>query len=193
MRQGRFVKLRKPEEWDIDFILNILKDEDYRLFIGGDPLDRDKTLRDHIVRLAQSGFSYDSNLYLVVDRLSDHKPIGVIFFNRVSWRNRNCTLDLFFLKEERGRLDVIDAYLSAVEYVFLELGLHKVIGYVYAFNTRLIGIHEKLGIRMEQRLVEHVFRNGKYHDVLCYGFLESEFKALQNKPIYKFLRKLCRN
>jgi RimJ/RimL family protein N-acetyltransferase len=83
---------------------------------------------------------------------------------------------------------VIDSYLAAIEYAFLDLGLHKVIGYVYAFNERLVKIHKKLGIPIEQRLIEHVYRDGRYHDVLAFGMLEPEFRDLMKKPFYKFLR-----
>lgn len=188
MRAGKFVLLRKPEEEDLDFLLNVFQDPDYRLFIGGDPLEREKRLKDQILRAAQGLFSYDANLYSIVCRQKDGRKVGCIFFNRISWRNRNVTLDVFFLKEERATMAVMDAYVAAVEYAFLDLGLHKVIGYVYAFNERLVKIHKKLGIPIEQRLIEHVYRDGRYHDVLAFGMLESDFLELTKKPFYKFLR-----
>lgn len=188
MRRGRWIRLRKPEESDLDFLLRAFQDPDYRLFIGGDPLERQKRLRDQILRAAQGLFSYDANLYTIVEYLKDARRIGCIFFNRISWRNRNATLDVFFPQEERATPAVMDAYVAAIEYAFLDLGLHKVIGYVYAFNRRLNRIHEKLGISIEQRLIEHVYRDGRYHDVLAYGMLESEFHELTQKPFYKFLR-----
>jgi RimJ/RimL family protein N-acetyltransferase len=188
MRTGKFVLLRKPEEDDLDFLLAVFQDPDYRRFIGGDPLEREKRLKDQILRAAQGLFSYDANLYAIVCRLKDGCRVGCIFFNKVSWRNRNATLDVFFLKEERATMAVMDAYVAAIEYAFLDLGLHKVIGYVYAFNERLVKIHKKLGVPIEQRLIEHVYRDGRYHDVLAFGMLEPEFRELTKKPFYKFLR-----
>ncbi|KRW62286.1 UDP-4-amino-4,6-dideoxy-N-acetyl-beta-L-altrosamine N-acetyltransferase [Pseudomonas sp. TTU2014-080ASC] len=65
--------------------------------------------------------------------------------------------------------------LSALNYAFKEMALHKVCGQVLAFNQKSMGLHRKLGFKEEGMLREQSFTAGVYHSIYLYGLLASEW------------------
>ena len=66
----------------------------------------------------------------------------------------------------------------ALNYAFLTLGLHKVCGQALAFNEASIGMHKKLGFLQEAVLREHYKIDDVYQDLLCFGLLSRDWKAV---------------
>ncbi|SDT95377.1 UDP-4-amino-4,6-dideoxy-N-acetyl-beta-L-altrosamine N-acetyltransferase [Halopseudomonas salegens] len=66
---------------------------------------------------------------------------------------------------------------AALEYAFVELGLHKVCGQALAFNQRSIRFHDNLGFQQEGVLRQQHFDGQRYHDVVCFGLLASEWQT----------------
>jgi len=65
---------------------------------------------------------------------------------------------------------------AALDYAFGQLNLHKVCGQALAFNERSIHFHRALGFQQEGRLREQHFDGQQYHDVLCFGLLQPEWR-----------------
>lgn len=65
---------------------------------------------------------------------------------------------------------------TGLNYGFLELGLHKIIGRVIASNRASIALHGKLGFALEGTLREAYFDGNGYRDVLCFGLLNREWQ-----------------
>lgn len=65
----------------------------------------------------------------------------------------------------------------ALNYAFTQLGLHKVCGQALGFNERSIGFHKSLGFTEEGRLREQHFDGRQFHDVVCFGLLNHEWRA----------------
>ncbi|QJD72423.1 UDP-4-amino-4,6-dideoxy-N-acetyl-beta-L-altrosamine N-acetyltransferase [Marinobacterium sp. LSUCC0821] len=66
---------------------------------------------------------------------------------------------------------------QALDYAFTKLRLHKVCGEVLGVNTRSIAFHKSLGFTEEGRLREQHCDASKFHDVVCFGLLSSEWQA----------------
>ncbi|MFR0818984.1 MAG: GNAT family N-acetyltransferase [Mediterraneibacter gnavus] len=66
-----------------------------------------------------------------------------------------------------------DAVITFTDFCFTRLNLHKVYLHVFESNKRAIRCYEKAGYKVEGRLVEHHFSNGKYEDVLVMGKTKS--------------------
>jgi UDP-4-amino-4,6-dideoxy-N-acetyl-beta-L-altrosamine N-acetyltransferase len=62
--------------------------------------------------------------------------------------------------------------------VFLELKGEKIFAEVLGFNHASIRLHKKLGFSQEGLLRKQFFLNEKYHDVYCFGILQSEWLKL---------------
>jgi UDP-4-amino-4,6-dideoxy-N-acetyl-beta-L-altrosamine N-acetyltransferase len=70
---------------------------------------------------------------------------------------------------------------SALEYGFESLGLHKINGQALALNTPSIRFHQRMSFRQEGVLREQHFDGQKYHDVVCFGLLASEWRLIDHK------------
>lgn len=66
---------------------------------------------------------------------------------------------------------------NVLEYVFNELGLHKLRCEVMTFNDKVIAMHEKFGFRREAYYRQHVRKNGIWQDVVGLAILKSEWET----------------
>lgn len=64
---------------------------------------------------------------------------------------------------------------AALRYAFEVAGLHKLCGEALAFNERSICFHLKLGFQREGVLRQQHFDGQRYHDVVCFGLLASDW------------------
>lgn len=64
---------------------------------------------------------------------------------------------------------------AALQYAFIDLGLHKLCGQALAYNDRSVRFHQNLGFQQEGLLRQQHFDGQHYHDVVCFGLLASEW------------------
>jgi len=65
---------------------------------------------------------------------------------------------------------------AAMRYAFTEAGLHKLCGQALAYNERSIRFHQSLGFQQEGLLRQQHFDGQRYHDVVCFGLLATEWQ-----------------
>lgn len=65
----------------------------------------------------------------------------------------------------------------ALSYAFAQAGMHKVCGQALAYNDRSIKFHQRLGFLQEGTHREQHFDGQRYHDVVCFGLLASEWQV----------------
>ena len=71
--------------------------------------------------------------------------------------------------------------LTALEYSFNKLKLHKVSGDVLANNKKSINYHINLGFKQEGFLRQHYYDGNNFLDVFNFGLLVNEWNDLVNK------------
>ena len=175
--------LRRAEREDLDTIVGWMEDPDFLQFLYGDPSRSPKQIREQIVSMLgrASGQTMPGGIYLVIDS-PEHGPVGLLSLQRISWRNRSCSVDLYLgNKKLRNHLVAAVASYRAKEYCFDELNLHRIGAFIYSFNEPSWRIMEKVGAKRELTLEEHVARDGKLYDAYGYGLLRAEFDAFREK------------
>ncbi len=175
--------IRRAERDDLDVIVEWMEDEDFQRFLYGDPARSPKQIREQIVgMLGRSvGHTMPGGIYLMVDSHKDG-PLGLVLLQNISWRNRNCSLDVYLGKKEFREGFVAGlATFRALEYCFDELNLHRVSAYIYAFNRPSWRTFEMTGAVRELELENHVLRDGALHAIYGYGLLRSEFEQFRKK------------
>lgn len=116
----------------------------------------------------------DGMTYVICD---GEKSIGTCAFMNLDQRNRHAELAIVIGdKNYWGKGYGKDIMAQLIEWGFEGLNLHRLYLHVFDFNKRAIALYEKMGFVQEGRMREMLYRNGKYHDVLCYGLLKSELK-----------------
>lgn len=175
--------IRRAEREDLDIVVEWMDDPDFQFFLYGDPARSPKQIREQIVAILgrTSTQAVPGGVYLIIDS-PDHGPLGMLSLQNISWRNRNCSIDLYMGKKEmRHKLTAPVAFYRAMQYAFDELNLHRVTAFIYSFNNASWQILERMGAVRELHLRDHVARDGKLYDMYGYGLLRSEFKTFKEK------------
>ena len=68
-----------------------------------------------------------------------------------------------------------------LELAFEQLGLHRVALAVFEFNLRAIRSYEKAGFRLEGRLRDTIYRDGRHWDEISMSILEEEWRAQRDR------------
>jgi len=76
-----------------------------------------------------------------------------------------------------GRGYATEAAAAVLEYGFRQRGLHRIYASHFTYNPASGRVMQKLGMRLEGTLREHVLRMGKPLDLVYYGILRPEWEA----------------
>lgn len=71
----------------------------------------------------------------------------------------------------------------ALEYAFSHIGLHKLCGEALIYNERSISFHERLGFHREGVLRDQHFDGKKFHAVIKFGLLRSEWQSFESEEV----------
>ncbi len=116
------------------------------------------------------------------------KPLGVANITGVTQLLESCYW-AFYLGDTSVRGGGIGAKVeyNVLKHVFEDLKLNKLRCEVFAFNDKVIKMHEKFGFRREAYYREHCKKEGVYKDVVGLALLKSEWNVLKDelqKKIY---------
>src|SRR5699024_4978861 len=103
-------------------------------------------------------------------------PIGVLTIINIDFKNRNteCIIDIGE-KEYWGKGYGKEGLKLLLDYAFYEMNLHRVSLRVFSFNDRAIRMYTKLGFQEEGNSRQSLFRDGKWHDIMQMGILQTEY------------------
>lgn len=107
------------------------------------------------------------------------KPIGVVYFRNIDGTNKKCEWGLYLgeTTAPRGSGTIMGAL--GLSTAFGHLGVRKICAEVLAFNMPSVRLHERLGFLQEGCLSRHVWKNGKFEDVLLYSIFSEDWAAQQ--------------
>ncbi len=100
----------------------------------------------------------------------------------ISWKDRVAGIGITIgEKEYWGKSYGTDAIMLLLEYAFNSLNLRKICLSVLNFNKRAQRVYEKCGFKKEGCLKEHVYKNGKYVDLIDMAVFKKDFLPLWEK------------
>lgn len=100
--------------------------------------------------------------------------IGNTGIKRLDPANRSAELFIYIGEErERGQGAGAAATELLASFCFDRLGLHRIFATVFAYNTAALKTYAKAGFSKEAVLREHLYRSGRYHDVILLGRLKT--------------------
>ena len=106
----------------------------------------------------------------------DGEDVGLANITNIDNFNKNCDWAYYLASVNiRGKGIGKAVELNMHHYVFEELGLHKLCCTVFSWNELVINIHKKYGSRIEGIRKEHIFKNGKFHDIVEMAILKSDW------------------
>ncbi|MFB3786174.1 MAG: UDP-4-amino-4,6-dideoxy-N-acetyl-beta-L-altrosamine N-acetyltransferase [bacterium] len=116
-----------------------------------------------------------STLVFIIENEAGH-PIGYTLLKNLDHKNRQAEIGLHLDPAFQGQGYGTNAFRALIRFGFEELNLHRLALQVFDFNERAIRMYEKLGFRVEGRLREAFFTQGKYCDILLMSLLEGEWR-----------------
>ncbi len=74
------------------------------------------------------------------------------------------------------------------DHVFFKLALNKLSCEVLSFNQKVVDIHKHFGSKVEGLLRQHIYKEGKFLDVVRMAILKEEWKEMKNSFEYEKVR-----
>lgn len=112
----------------------------------------------------------------------DGKAIGTVSIYRIDSRNRKAEWGRLLIGDKNYRQQGIGSVVGflIMEYAFEHLNLHKLYCEVLDNNAVAISLYKKLGFHEEGILREHIFKSGRYMNVLVHSILSAEYYNEKN-------------
>jgi RimJ/RimL family protein N-acetyltransferase len=142
-------------------------------------IDVDKE-RDILKRLMQNNI-----IFSIVDK-DTNKAIGICGLHDVSDVHRRATLGIFIGDKAYWNQGIgTEATALLTDYGFNILNLNNITLEVVEYNRRAIKCYEKIGFKYIGKHRSYMFMAGKYHDVLIYDILASEFASTYVNKVFE--------
>lgn len=166
---NEIVTLRAIEESDATIMHQMINDPEIENSVVG---------YSYPVSLSQqkkwiTELSNDNAIRYAIDDKSGF--VGTIFLSSLNWKNRTANINIKLIKEARGKGYAFNASKLLVEYCFDELNLSCVTASVIDYNANSKKLWGKLGFKQEGILRNRIYKNGRYHNLLIFSLLRSEF------------------
>jgi len=171
---GKKVRLRALEKSDLAKLWKWLNDEEVMWF-WAEPCSVQSLaeVEQWFAKLQEAAGRF-SKQFIIENE--EGAPIGRIHYEYLDTRHQRTEVGMQIgEKEYWGRGYGTDAMIAFLDYLFNELGLHRVYLRVESYNPRALKCYEKCGFTQEGILRHHVFTRGEYHDDLMLGILRDEF------------------
>ena len=176
------VRLRRVEREDLPRFVAWLNDPEVRrqlalVYPVGFAHEEAWFEAQHKAESAVQPFSVDVRAHSTPDAGLEPgwKHVGGAGFHSVDWPSRSAELGIVLgSRDSWGQGYGTDATRALVGWGFRELNLNRVWLRVFEDNARGIRCYEKVGFRIEGRLRQDRFREGRYLDTLVMGILRGE-------------------
>jgi RimJ/RimL family protein N-acetyltransferase len=187
MINGKRVKLRQLERKHFPLVLKWRNDpEIMKHFFEAAPISEEQQNRWFDKELTTGNF----NWVIVADMLeggayAEPQIVGTVGMYGIDYRNRKCSWGRLILDPVcRGRKMGIETELLVYKYAFEHLGMNKVYGEALVSNETILKIHEKTGNVVEGVLKQHVYKDGKFHDLAAVAIFADTYFRLKEEGHY---------
>ena len=122
-----------------------------------------------------------NDVILAVEDKKSGQHIGNVKLGPIHWVHRCATFGILIGdKSFWGKGVGLEATRLTVEYGFHRLNLHRIDLGVFAEHEAAVRCYENAGFKLEGRMRENLFHDGKYKDRLWMGLLRSEYKPAKS-------------
>ena len=164
------VTLRRATLDDVDFLVELISDEDTRPFLGNRAADTHERARADVERSQREPDAYGWFVFEV-----DGERAGCVAFERVNERHRIAEGGRFAVHPRfRGRRIGVEAAREFQRLVLGELGFHRLELKIYGFNTRAIAHAERSGYVREGVQRRAYLKDGEWQDAVLFSLLQED-------------------
>jgi RimJ/RimL family protein N-acetyltransferase len=172
---GPTIYLRPLEREDARVLMPWFNDPDVIRFLQR---HRPVSLAEEEAFLRRAAES-ETELVLGIVLRADDRLIGGTGLHRVDLRNRHASFGISIGdKSCWGKGYGTEATRLIVRHAFETLNLNRVWLHVYEYNERALKVYQKVGFRIEGRLRQDIFCEGRYWDTFVMAVLREEWEAV---------------
>lgn len=168
---GESVLLREFRQEDLSGIRSWVNDYDTVRYLGAGyikPQTWEQT-EEYLSSLLR-GDAGGINL-AVAERIS-RRYLGQVSLMMIDHAARRAELAIVMAPDSANKGYGSEAIRLIADFAFTQLNLRRIYLQVHADNERAIHVYQKCGFVEEGRLREHVFRDGRYIDVVQMGWIK---------------------
>lgn len=110
--------------------------------------------------------------------VSGGEDVGVANIVQIDRQNSRCLWAFYLVGNRKSSGIAALAEYDVLQFVFNNLGLHKLCCEVLDTNEIVADLHKSFGFVEEGRLREHICKGGAYHGVIELGILRHEWETL---------------
>lgn len=167
--------LRPFTRGDVDAVFAYRRREDVAQHLFDDPMTREQCTELVQTRVGQTFMLVDEDsIVLAIERREDQRLIGEVSLILRSAASRQGELGYLLHPDAQRRGYATEAAVRMLELGFAGAGMHRIYARCSAGNAPSWRLMERLGMRREAHLREHVFIKGAWAEELVYAILESE-------------------
>lgn len=180
--KGKIVTLRAITKNDAQLIVDMFNDPEIENMVIGWAFPI--SIEQQNAWFEKNLIGNETNFRWIIETETDG-AVGIATLTNIDWKNRHANHGIKLAKR-RNRTKGIgtDAVMAIMRYAFDELGLHRLNGSWFAFNTPSIGLYTKCGWKEEGIQKEYIYKHGEWRDLTISRILESEYRELINSNNY---------
>jgi RimJ/RimL family protein N-acetyltransferase len=164
------VRIRRARPEDVDFLLELVLDEDVRPFLGAVSADDRASVLEEVERSTRE--PHDFGRFVIE---ADGERAGAMGFEVANRRSRIANLErLAVHRDFRGRRLADEAARLFQRHLVLDLGYHRLQLEIYGFNERALGHAERAGYVREGVRRQAYWRHGGWADGVMFGLLADD-------------------
>ena len=193
--KGNTICLKRSSPKYIDFIQACHKNTVFMdLYRINQPRDLSKEALEESLEALASQMPHEMRfIEWIIFKIKDNEeiPIGLISLADYQPKHRRAELLLGIInQEDRKGFSSLEAALLLFDFAFNQLNLHKLLSYVYGYNTYAQKNTLQLGFKQEGLFLDHIHTDDGFIDLYQNGLLRTDF--LKNKRLSRFSSRLLK-
>ncbi|MFA5104683.1 MAG: GNAT family protein [Candidatus Margulisiibacteriota bacterium] len=177
------VKARKANYKDIELIKSWLKNSDFATNLYYVPSHDDKALKEKVLSmLREGGHDLASKRYFIIESEKLCRPIGMVMFHDIVWRNKNLAMDVLVGDDSlKNKIWGLILSVEGIKIAFETFNMHKIVGTIYSYNKNSDKLFKAFDGIVEGVYKDFVIKNGKRYDATVYAMFKRDHPALLEK------------
>ena len=122
---------------------------------------------------------FDNNNFRFIIETEEDGAVGIATLTDIDWKNRHATHGIKLANTKNRTKGVgTDTVMALMRYAFDELGLNRLDGSWFDFNTASKKMYTKCGWKEEGIKREYVYKKGTWRDLTIVGVLAKDYREL---------------
>ncbi len=113
-------------------------------------------------------------------------PLGLVNFTNISKKNARCYWGFYIGEANAPKGSGTIMGILALDKIFNEENIHKVCSEVIHTNNKSLNYHRKLGFVTEGRLVDHLWKDNRFLDVIPMALFQEKWEKIRVELLNSF-------